>query len=212
MIREVDRITICPFSSCESTIREDANQAVLAALGDNINLSQGANQQNMLEMYAHRYLPNEEVIEFIEKGVKSNGQIIERIENVLKPELVIAYERASERLRRSRNATEAQPHISYHGTQEARIESILERGLLVPGKGKGKDVTHATDTGFWGGGIYLSPNPGLSIGYMRGGSKLLMCSTLMGRRYQCTNMMNGADLMAGYDSHVAPGGQEWDSF
>jgi len=66
-MRQVDRITICPFTSCEKEIREDANAAVLAALGDNINILHEQNQQNMLEMYAHRYLPNLEVIEFIEK-------------------------------------------------------------------------------------------------------------------------------------------------
>jgi hypothetical protein len=68
--------------------------------------------------------------------------------------------------------------IAYHGTAEANINSILEKGLLVPGKGAGmnyskfmcflcsflgKDIGHATDTGWWGGGIYLSPDHNLSM-------------------------------------------------
>jgi len=55
-----------------------------------------------------------------------------------------------------------------HQHDQQNIESILDKGLLVPGKGKGKDVSHATDTGFWGGGIYLSPNSSMSVGYCRG--------------------------------------------
>lgn len=65
------------------------------------------------------------------------------------------------------------PHTHNSSLRDSRhnqqnIESILDKGLLVPGKGKGKDVGHATDTGFWGGGIYLSPNSSMSVGYCRG--------------------------------------------
>jgi len=127
----------------------------------------------------------------------------------LKPELVVEFEAAWKVMKQNRGMTLASPNMAYHGTAETNINSILERGLLVPGRGKGKDIGHATDTGFWGGGIYLSPNAALSIGYCRGGKKLLICSVLMGKRYQCTNLMHGGDLMAGHDSHVAPGGQEW---
>eukprot|EP01124_Arcella_intermedia_P014927 TRINITY_DN21480_c0_g1_i1.p1 TRINITY_DN21480_c0_g1~~TRINITY_DN21480_c0_g1_i1.p1 ORF type:complete len:962 (-),score=266.88 TRINITY_DN21480_c0_g1_i1:38-2923(-) len=209
-IRQLSRITICPFKSCESSGDYiDTDTAILATISNNVDFGVPNNQQNMLDMYAHRYLPNKEVIDFIEKGVKTHNKQIVSIENVLKPELVIAYEKAWERLKKSRPATESTPHIAYHGTSADRIDSILEKGLLVPGKGLGKNVTHSTDTGWWGGGIYLSPNPGLSIAYMRTGNKLLMCSVLMGKRFQCTVQIHGADLKEGYDSHMDPSGNEW---
>lgn len=55
-------------------------------------------------------------------------------------------------------------------------------GLIVPGQ---FGVKHATDAGFYGRGIYLSPNPAMSISYCRGGGKLLVCSVIMGRTYKC---------------------------
>ncbi len=33
----------------------------------------------------------------------------------------------------------------------------------------------------------------------------MICSVLMGKTFQCTALIHGADLMAGYDSHTAPG-------
>jgi hypothetical protein len=51
---------------------------------------------------------------------------------------------------------------------------------LVPTHALGKNVTHATDTGYWGLGIYLAPNSSLSLSYCRGGRKLLICGVLMG--------------------------------
>jgi hypothetical protein len=37
---------------------------------------------------------------------------------------------------------------------------------------------------------------------------MLVCAVLMGRIYTCPDMMEGADCMAGYDSHTSPCGQE----
>ena len=64
---------------------------------------------------------------------------------------------------------------AYHGTAVARLPSIVRNGLLVGGmcgccvhqtrQVPGQLVTHRTDSGFWGRGIYLSPDPSVSIGY-----------------------------------------------
>ena len=83
------------------------------------------------------------------------------IENVLKPELVARYELKWEKMRRELGDDVVKPEMVYHGTPKERLGSILVKGLLVPGKNN--SVTHATDTGVWGKGIYLSPNPGVSI-------------------------------------------------
>jgi len=178
-------------------------------MSENIEISEGNNQEMLLEMHAHRYLPNDQVVHFLEEGVKGCGVKICSIENVLKPELVESYERKWKKLRQERGSELAKPQIAFHGTAEQNIESILERGLLVPGKGQGKDVGHATDSGFWGGGIYLSPNASLSVGYCRGGKRLLVVSVLMGKPFTVIQRMDGKDCEPGYDSHIACSGVEW---
>jgi diadenosine tetraphosphate (Ap4A) HIT family hydrolase len=209
-IREVDRITICPFTDCLNNIRDnDANQSILAALMNNVEMDDGNNQEALLEMHAHRYLPNSQILEFMEDGIKRNNVKIARIENILKPELVVRFEKRWGELKVLRGQQLAQPQIAYHGTAEGNIDSILDRGLLVPGMGEGTDVAHATDNGWWGKGIYLSPDSSLSIGYCRGGSKLLICSVLMGRPYNVQARMDGQGLKEGYDSHIDLSGKEW---
>eukprot|EP00005_Dracoamoeba_jomungandri_P003913 CAMPEP_0174259430 /NCGR_PEP_ID=MMETSP0439-20130205/8254_1 /TAXON_ID=0 /ORGANISM="Stereomyxa ramosa, Strain Chinc5" /LENGTH=198 /DNA_ID=CAMNT_0015343311 /DNA_START=270 /DNA_END=863 /DNA_ORIENTATION=- len=176
---------------------------------NDIVMDVGRNQDLLLEMHRHKYLPNHQVVDFLESGVQRNQMRIKNIENVLKPELVINFEGAWRDLTKRRGARIAQPQLAYHGTAESNIESILERGLLVPETGEGKDVSHATDTGYWGKGIYLSPNSQMSVGYCRGGKKLLIVSVLMGVSYQCQNLIHGAQKQPGFDSHKAPGGNEW---
>lgn len=91
--------------------------------------------------------------------------------------------------------------VCFHGTLEKNVQPIIEKGLLVP---DGKTVVHSTDTGYWGKGIYVSPNPGLSVGYCRGGKSLFICSVVMGKKFKCTQMINGQPLKPGYDSHEDP--------
>jgi len=172
-------------------------------------MDSGNYQEALLEMHAHRYLPNEQVMDFIENGVKKHNVKLAKIENILKPELVARFERRWNELKLARGETLSKPQVAYHGTAENNVNSILDRGLLVPGKGEGKDVVHSTDNGWWGGGIYLSPDAGLSIGYCRGGKKLLICSALMGKPYDVTERMDGSWLKSGYDSHIACNGTEW---
>jgi len=83
-------------------------------------------------------------------------------------------------------------------------------GLLVPGKKAlgGKRVKHQTDAGWYGRGIYLSPNASTSMGYCAGGRKLLVCSVLLGKYYEFgytrANLLGeGGGLRWGYDSHTA---------
>jgi hypothetical protein len=47
----------------------------------------------------------------------------------------------------------------------------------------------------------------LTCAHDTGGKKLLICSVLMGKTFQCTNLIHGADLQDGHDSHTAPGTQ-----
>lgn len=209
---EVDRVIICPFTDCDCLARADYKEemnSLFSGLRGVKEKENEENQQQMLSMLSHRYLTNSDVLKFINEGVKASGVKIDKIENVLKPELVTAFEARWNQMTKQLGKNLTVPSIAYHGTAEANINSILEKGLLVPGKGAGKDVGHATDNGWWGGGIYLSPDHSLSIGYCGGGRKLLICSVIMGRRYRVTERMDGGDLVEGYDSHVAEEGKEW---
>jgi aprataxin and PNK-like factor len=51
--------------------------------------------------------------------------------------------------------------------------------------------------GYYGAGIYLSPDARTSLAYAGGCGKLLVCAVLMGRIYKCTNLMHGAPCTPG---------------
>jgi len=98
--------------------------------------------------------------------------------------------------------------IVFHGTAVGNIPNIIRTGLLVPGQGN--EVKHATDTGYYGKGIYLSPDPAYSVAYCKGQTgKLLVCATIMGRRYKCPNLCQGASCKKDYDSHTSPDEKEY---
>src|SRR5690242_20137867 len=139
----MDKITVCPFTECEQEARVSELEATVAVIGSHLfsdrysSEQTSKNQQLLLQMRSHRYLANEDVLDFLENGVKANGVTIARLENVIKPELVVEFEAAWEELRNAdRTKEELRPQMAYHGTAETNIENILEKGLLVPGVGK----------------------------------------------------------------------------
>ena len=64
-----------------------------------------------------------------------------------------------------------------------------------------------SDSGWYGRGIYLSPDAATSIHYCRGGGKLLVCATIPGRSYRCKEL-TGKGCKVGYHSHLSPYGDE----
>eukprot|EP01083_Nonionella_stella_P196950 724376_1 len=95
----------------------------------------------------------------------------------------------------------AYPKIVYHWTRSANFDPIAKAGLQVP---DGVKVAHATDTGFYGRGIYTSPDPQYAQGYGHGANKLFVCLSLPGRQYLASYPQSlGKPLMEGYDSHVS---------
>jgi len=160
----------------------------------------------MLSMHQHKYLPNDKVKDFIVNGVAANNVKIVKVINVIRPELVIRYEKKW--LEMSARIKGLKPTMAYHGTLEANIPLICEKGLLVPGKDN-NEVKHVTDEGWYGKGIYLSPDAELSVDYCRG-KLLLVCSVLMGNSFNCgMTRMDGQGLKEGYDSHIAEDGMEY---
>uniref|UniRef100_A0A7S1TZV1 PARP catalytic domain-containing protein n=2 Tax=Phaeomonas parva TaxID=124430 RepID=A0A7S1TZV1_9STRA len=98
----------------------------------------------------------------------------------------------------------AQPIMAFHGTQQHRFASIVRNGLVVPGR----NVGHRHDAGYYGRGIYVSPDAGTSAGYAAGNSQLIVCATLLGNAYVATQSRNmyGAAKMQDYDSHTSEDG------
>lgn len=139
---------------------------------------------------------------FIDSGLKGNNMKVKSIDNVLKAELVIRFEVRWEALRRQLGESFVKYELAYHGTDPKNIDSICEKGLLVPGKGN--NVGHATDTGWYGKGIYTSPNAQISVGYCRNGGKLIICSVFRGRVYKCTQQITGQPLRDNHESHESP--------
>lgn len=72
----------------------------------------------------------------------------------------------------------------------------------------GKAIIHKTDDGFYGKGVYTSPNAEMSLSYAGGGA-VFVCLALPGRQYAANYPADqGKPLRRGYDSHYAPGGSE----
>lgn len=146
MNKTVNDVEICAFPNCQSEAEED--KEFLAAVSNVAKEISGASQHNLLGMYSHKYLPNEQILNFIEKGVRANGVKIQKVTNILKPHLVIRFEKKWSEMKNV--GSPVRLDLAFHGTSGSNIDNIIEKGLLVPGKGN--TVQHATDTGYWGKG------------------------------------------------------------
>ena len=89
--------------------------------------------------------------------------------------------------------------IVYHGTSRSNFRKIMEGNLRVP---DGKDVTHATDKGYFGRGIYTTTDPRLAFAYARD-AIVFACLALPGRQYRALFCRDrGLGKQPGYDSHL----------
>ncbi|PRP82411.1 hypothetical protein PROFUN_10111 [Planoprotostelium fungivorum] len=186
-------MSVCAFEDC--TGEHDKITIV-----NGVTSNTGIPVKHLHEMFNHKYLPSKEIFNLIERGLVANGTTVKGFKNILRLDLATRFERKWEEMRKRDPTVKVQ--MVYHGTRNpSAVEGIMKKGLLVPGK-DGNGVAHATDTGYWGKGIYTSPDANLSVGYMSGqGGGLFVCSILMGKVYKCTQMMTGGPKMDGYDSH-----------
>merc|ERR1719401_2180440 len=67
--------------------------------------------------------------------------------------------------------------FAFHGTEQSKLESIYERGLLVPGTDSGIAVANGST---YGVGIYLAnkDTPSLAASFCRGNPQMLVCAVL----------------------------------
>ncbi|EFA86677.1 PARP domain-containing protein [Heterostelium album PN500] len=101
--------------------------------------------------------------------------------------------------------TECSPVFGFHGTSAKNIIPICANNFSVPGT---NGVDHATDSGWYGKGIYFSEYPEYSIGYISDCSKLLLCKVLLGKSYKCSGLITGQPCKTGYTSHLSPDEKE----
>jgi len=183
---------VCPFEGCL------AEYTQITSTGNMESGSTLMKHHSLLKDYPHKYLPNRKLISVIASNKKLN-----KITNIMKPDLVARFERKWEELSNLRGRTK--PELAFHGTRDKKnIEGICEKGLLVPGTG---NVKHATDKGYYGRGIYLSPLMQTSLRYASGSNCLFVCSVLMGKSFKASTRIMGGWLQDGYDSHLCGG--EW---
>eukprot|EP01095_Lingulamoeba_sp_RSL-Kostka_P007993 TRINITY_DN2616_c1_g1_i3.p1 TRINITY_DN2616_c1_g1~~TRINITY_DN2616_c1_g1_i3.p1 ORF type:complete len:101 (-),score=17.66 TRINITY_DN2616_c1_g1_i3:154-456(-) len=73
----------------------------------------------------------------------------------------------------------------------------MQKGLVVPSNDNGVHI--ANDDGWYGKGIYLSPEMCVARNY---GDTILVCSVILGRKYRCWKIINGKPCKKGYDTHL----------
>jgi len=111
-------------------------------------------------------------------------------------------------------AARAAVSIVYHWTPRSNFQPIDNRNLQVPGAATG--VEHQTDEGYYGRGIYTSPDINIYRGYGGDADRAFLCLCLPGRQFPALYPEHmGADLQPGYDSHISgddndgPAGTQW---
>lgn len=130
---------------------------------------------------------------------------VTKVEYVVNPVLIRRFQKARQKLKNSRGEEMSYPVLAFHGTKEENIHSICNTGFRVPGEA---NFEHATDTGYYGRGVYFSEYPSYSMTFIRGASRLLLCQVLPGKVYRCTRLIHGEPLEMGHDSHTSPDGKE----
>jgi len=205
----IQECEVCPILGCseKDELRDDSEAIKL--LYPLEEQQAGIELQKLVQMHKHKYLPQQQLKEFI-TNMSKYGVRTKKVENIIQADLVPRFEKKWQELKLKYPKINVEPKLAWHGTGDASVESIRKNGLLVPGKNN--SVGHVTDNGWWGKGIYVSPTASYSMGYMRGGTKgLFLVSALMGRAAELatTERMDGRPVKEGYDSHIAQSGQEY---
>ena len=94
------------------------------------------------------------------------------------PKLSASFDNARKTLRFRSFPADILP--KFHGTAEANLRKIQLDGFRIGGL---DGYSHATDSGWWGKGIYLGMTPEVSLGYARGANSMLLVLKLAGVNY-----------------------------
>ncbi|KAG2374980.1 hypothetical protein C9374_010354 [Naegleria lovaniensis] len=126
---------------------------------------------------------------------------VKNIESIVNPYLLDRFKNAiqkeQERLKRK---VSSRIVLCFHGTHSSNIPSIIEKGLLVPGKNNHLQVVNGSS---WGVGIYLSVmDPSISVSYCVGGNQLFACAVLLTDTVNTKN--HGSFLVIMEEAYVLP--------
>uniref|UniRef100_A0A7S1G9J4 RWD domain-containing protein n=1 Tax=Bicosoecida sp. CB-2014 TaxID=1486930 RepID=A0A7S1G9J4_9STRA len=147
----------------------------------------------------------EGLVDILRRMAATRGVHVVRVENTLRQDLAIDFERRCAEIAEKRGAAHARVLTAFHGTAERNVASIVRQGLLVPSRESGISV--ATGSRF-GVGIYVSPDPQLSLCYSRGSGRLLVCAVVPGVPFVCHTNVWGGGRRKGFDSHMSHDGQQ----
>lgn len=89
--------------------------------------------------------------------------------------------------------------MCFHGSHPKAVDSIADRGFLIPGKTATIQVAHGSAHGV---GIYLALNPLTSMAYCYGGNKMLCCAAIVGGKVKTKR--SGSVLIAFEEESVLP--------
>ncbi|GAM17278.1 hypothetical protein SAMD00019534_004530 [Acytostelium subglobosum LB1] len=129
---------------------------------------------------------------------------VSKVEYIVNPKLLKNFDKKKEEFVKA-NYPDCHPVFGFHGTASKNILSICSNNFSVPGS---NGVKHATDSGWYGKGIYFSEFPEYSIGYISDCSKILLCKVLLGKSYKCSGLITGQPCQTGYTSHLSPDEKE----
>jgi len=151
----------------------------------------------------HFRIAESQFYRLLASGFGGNASVkVSKVEYIVNPPLVNKFEAKRLKLAETLDWDQTRPILCFHGTSEDNIPNIIKHNFDVSYVGK------STDKGFYGAGIYLSEFPGLSMAYVRKGSKFLLCKVLLGKVYKCPGLMMGSPCTKGHHSHISPNGQE----
>eukprot|EP01097_Dermamoeba_algensis_P000312 TRINITY_DN1113_c0_g1_i2.p1 TRINITY_DN1113_c0_g1~~TRINITY_DN1113_c0_g1_i2.p1 ORF type:complete len:419 (+),score=112.04 TRINITY_DN1113_c0_g1_i2:144-1259(+) len=104
-----------------------------------------------------------------------------QVDYIVNPKLTKAFENKAKELEEKRGEG-YKPIMAFHGTAMKNIIPICKNNFVVPGS-SGTSVTHATDTGWYGKGIYFSEYPSYSMGYIKDCTQILLCKVMCFRSH-----------------------------
>jgi len=127
---------------------------------------------------------------------------VTKVEYIVNPPLVKQFQQRRLKLAEHMEWNDTRPILAFHGTSETAIDNIVKNNFDFS-----KIGASTGNMGYYGKGIYFSEYPGYSMGYVRGGNKILLCLILIGNSYK-TAYNVGCTLKDGYDSHISTDGNE----
>ncbi|KAK5581268.1 hypothetical protein RB653_001299 [Dictyostelium firmibasis] len=134
-----------------------------------------------------------------------NSMKVTKVEYICNPTLTKKFNAKMEEFK-AKKYEHSDPVFGFHGTAAKNIIPICTNNFSVPGGSSG--VKHATDSGWYGKGIYFSEFTDYSIGYIKDCTKILLCKVLLGKAYKCSALIHGKPCATGYTSHLSPDEKE----